>query len=429
LELRRVARFVQTCWSIAGICLLLLLALNWGIGLLIRGITRSAAVRSIEKLTPTADQAWVEQFVAERGSTEFMSSAVRWEPYVYWRSAEHQGQFFNVDRQGLRRTINPPALHSTTPRRRIMMFGGSALWGDSVRDEFTLASILAKRLHEEQYSVEVTNFGQLGYVSTQQVIALLSELRRGIVPNLVIYYGGTNDIGAAAHSAQPGESISEVNRVLEFNLLNDNSITRLLKNCALNSAVSRFVRMSNDPFWTRQAHDDIAKIHQQRIKSSSNITDQLRRAPEGERAQLAARLLRIEVARDALSIYGGNVQATEVLSDGFGFESLYFWPPTVFDKEHRTSDEQQIVENERDNQQLFDTVRQQWAILKQSGGKSIHPIQETVLLADVFNSTTWTDQTAFFDAVHVTEAANAEIVERMLPEVRACLERMDKVAP
>jgi hypothetical protein len=172
-------KLIQTGWSIVGISLLLLLAVDRAAKWMLERGSFQYSQKRLAELQPAGDRAWIEAFVAERGDTEFTSSAVRWEPFAYWRSAEHRGQFFNVDAAGLRRTVNPAPPADAKSVRRVFLFGGSAMWGDSVRDEHTIPSLLAQRLRQQDYAVEVTNFAQLGYVSTQEWIALALELRRG----------------------------------------------------------------------------------------------------------------------------------------------------------------------------------------------------------------------------------------------------------
>jgi len=69
---------------------------------------------------------------------------------------------------------DPPPVH-------LFAFGGSTMWGWGARDDYTIVSYLSKLLDEKGYPAEVTNYGQLNYVSTQEVIALLRCIQRGNV--------------------------------------------------------------------------------------------------------------------------------------------------------------------------------------------------------------------------------------------------------
>ena len=55
---------------------------------------------------------------------------------------------------------------------RILCFGGSTMMGIGARDHQTIPAVLARRLAERGHRVAVTNYGQLGHNSTQEVITL-----------------------------------------------------------------------------------------------------------------------------------------------------------------------------------------------------------------------------------------------------------------
>ena len=69
--------------------------------------------------------------------------------------------------------------------------------------------------------VEVTNFGQIGYVSTQEALLLFEQLRKGNVPDFAVFYDGVNDTFAAWQSGTAGIPNDEYNREREFGLLDD----------------------------------------------------------------------------------------------------------------------------------------------------------------------------------------------------------------
>jgi lysophospholipase L1-like esterase len=100
-----------------------------------------------------------------------------------------------------RRTIN-----STGPgceKLELWMFGGSTLYGTGVPDWATLPSFLSRDLNSAQLGcVVVTNFGVEGYVTNQEVMLLMEQLKIGRHPNIVIFYDGVNDSYAGA--VEPG---------------------------------------------------------------------------------------------------------------------------------------------------------------------------------------------------------------------------------
>ena len=155
------------------------------------------------------------------------SAAMRWAPYVYWRRQAYESPYINIDGRGIRRTWQSGP--ETIPKRRIFVFGGSAVWGSGARDEFTIPSTLAKTLGQAGVDAEVTNFGESGYVSTQELLTLLLELREGNVPDVAIFYNGPNDVFAAHQQGVAGLPQNEFNRRAEFNLTHPSRFAGILK--------------------------------------------------------------------------------------------------------------------------------------------------------------------------------------------------------
>ena len=424
--LRAGFKLAQTGWSIVGISLLLLLAVDRGAKWLLERGSFQYSQKRLADLQPEGDRAWIEAFVAERGDTEFTTAAVRWEPFAYWRSAEHRGQFFNVDAAGLRRTVNPPPPVEAKPVRRIFMFGGSAMWGDSVRDEHTIPSLLSHGLRQAGYAVELTNFAQLGYVSTQEWIALALELRRGNVPDLVVFFDGANDVGAAAANYQPGVSINEVNRQLEFNLLNDASWGRLFKSCALNSAIGRLVRGARGTEWAERQRDEMVIRNDGRIAQHATALQTLpATATPDERRQLEKDLRDLDIGREAVAVYRANLRIVQALQKAAGFETLFFWQPTVLDRAQPSVEETAIVGDNAKLQRIWNATMRTWAEIQAVEAKAppANAWPETIMLGNVFDRPELAGKSMFFDLVHPCETANAIVAERIVPQVRAALDR------
>ena len=81
--------------------------------------------------------------------------------------------------------------------KTIFMFGGSTLWGTGSPDRNTIPSELQALLGPEY---DIYNFGETGYVSTQELNYLLHRLSLGDIPDTVIFYDGVNDGYAGAYS-------------------------------------------------------------------------------------------------------------------------------------------------------------------------------------------------------------------------------------
>jgi hypothetical protein len=90
------------------------------------------------------------------------------------------------------------------------MLGGSAVWGLAARDSFTIPSQVARRLRDRGFdNVQVTNYGQPGYNSTQEATKLMVELAKGLRPDVVVVMDGYNDMSLAFLYGRPGHAFSE----------------------------------------------------------------------------------------------------------------------------------------------------------------------------------------------------------------------------
>src|SRR5262249_14963034 len=104
---------------------------------------------------------------------------------------------------------------SERARPQVLVLGGSTVWGYFVCNNGTVPSLLARALARDGIGgYQVTNFGQPGYVSTQEVVALLSELHEGRIPDLVIFLDGINDTFSAYQNGRAG--LDQSDKMLAF---------------------------------------------------------------------------------------------------------------------------------------------------------------------------------------------------------------------
>jgi hypothetical protein len=143
-------------------------------------------------------QAWAPQFWKDARSA-FAGDAEKYWPYVVWKLRPYNGETIAIDANGLRRTL--PS-HCDDPHvYTIWMFGGSTMLGQGVPDWFTVPSQLASLYEKSGRPACVVNYGQLGWVNTQETIELTLELKRQArKPDLVLFYDGINDTSMALGS-------------------------------------------------------------------------------------------------------------------------------------------------------------------------------------------------------------------------------------
>jgi len=132
--------------------------------------------RKASRSVDAFERKWAESFQGEPWAKEYAaefraSTQMEWRPYVLWRRRPFSGRLINVDESGLRRTWNPAG--SEVGAARIFAFGGSTLWGNGARDEHTIPSYVSRLLNDAGRPVRVTNFGELGFVSSQNLVSLM----------------------------------------------------------------------------------------------------------------------------------------------------------------------------------------------------------------------------------------------------------------
>jgi lysophospholipase L1-like esterase len=301
------------------------------------------------------------------------SEKVRWEPFTYWRRQPFHGRYINVDASGLRATWNA---EPAAAERQIWIFGGSTTWGTGARDEHTVPSELSRLLHARGQVARVTNFGESGYVSTQEVVALLRWLQRGERPDLVIFYDGVNDVYAAVQEGAAGSSLNEINRRREFNATRD---------------------------WTRLLGGAVQRL--EGLQRLATLT--ARRRPPERPATLAG---------DVVACYEANTRAVRALAETHGFEALLFWQPTVFTKLHVTDFERRA----RDSRLVAHRDLQLEANRLVATSPTLGHEASFVDLSGVLDAVV---EPLYIDFCHLSEDGNRRMAESMLPHVLAALER------
>lgn len=283
------------------------------------------------------------------------------------------------------RTWNQPGGGADDGRRNVWLFGGSSMWGSGARDDSTIPSSLSKLLAESFPGVfKVTNMGETGYVSTQEVITLLKEIQRGEAPHVVIFYDGFNDTFAVLQSERRGVPQNEWNRIREFNLLNPSRSADLYVEA---------LRRTNT----------YALIH--------GVQRRVFAAPAPARpANGPARDTRALVA-DLVNVYLANMDAVAGLAARRDFRYRFYWQPSLFTKPVKSGSEEERESGMAGIRDFFRVVN---AELQSAGALARHPDFRDV--SDLFGSHAGT---VFTDWVHTTEHGNAMIARRIFEDSRA----------
>lgn len=379
--LSRLGRAVKTAWLMVGVTLLILIVLELGCRL-VTALQQSVSQESpnyFRKVDSYLGQPWIDDYYHE-----FIAAFnTDWRSYVYWRRKPVQGKFVNVGDSNHRRTVQPePAPDAARPPARIFMFGGSTMWGEGVRDAYTIPSQLAATLTEEKLPAIITNFGETGYVSTQEVIELLRQLQEGNIPDLVIFYDGVNDVYAALQSGVAGLPQNEWKRRTEYNLTNRyNQLRRL------------FVDMTLDRFCLGAKLKGLGA----RLQPPANRT------------------LKEDLEQDIFRTYLANLKAVDALGRAFGFTTLFYWQPVIYFKPHLSDFERKFT-----GEEPMQTVYQKTYALARSEAGRLQPYRFHDISAIFAESTA----PLYVDYCHVNETGNGLIARRMAQDVAPLLSQL-----
>jgi lysophospholipase L1-like esterase len=396
--LEKAAHWIGVLWAQLGLLILCLLILNAMAGVIVRNVSRFR-----KRDHPVPEDAYRRSPWTAAYFKALKRSGSRWYPYVYWKSSPMSSPYLNVDQQGDRVTWNKPS-RNDRPTLSVFAFGGSTTWGYGVRDDYTLASLLAKRLAEKtDYKVEVLNYGQMGYVTTQEVLLLYQLLAQGMRPDVVVFYDGINDCFAAYQAGIAGLTQNESFRVREFNLVGGNRSRR--KNLYL-TAIRTLLFHSNA---ARLGRLIAGKDSDEEAGENVEAREMLSYLAPHSDHRGAERL-----EQDVVSRYVFNQQMVRMLGKQFGFRSLFYWQPAVFFKDKLTPFERSFPGDPQREKFFLATYGRMAAAAQANGVRD---------LSGIFKNN---PEICFTDAWHPTESANELIADSMSDDVAKVLAEIER---
>jgi lysophospholipase L1-like esterase len=377
-----VLRGLRTAWDVAGATLLLTVIVVIAL-LAVRALTGSGEASEDRADHPYRNEPWFDGYAKEFDA----SLQMQWEPYVYWRRRPISGSYVNVDSAGSRRTVQPGPAGSTP--RRLFFFGGSTMWGTGQRDAWTIPSRVAAGLAANGVDdVEITNFGETGYVFTQELIKLQMVLRKGARPDVVVFYDGINDVASSAMSPECGLPQNETRRAFEF-------------------ALGRFL--------VQRTTRDLGGV----IQAARARVD---RKPGGTHGPGPTPLDTAAVANGIVDCYARTASFVEMLSRAHGFRVLYFWQPTPgTSPKPLTPFEVAAVDTTSAEpiRQLLQSLHRRAAAQMDSAMKPVAG-DRFLNLAGLFSGDkepVWLDYIG-----HITERASGQVADSMLPTIMRALQ-------
>ena len=226
----------------------------------------------------------------------------------------------------------------------------------------------------------VTNYGQLGHNSTQEVITLQQLLKAGERIDIALFYDGVNEMACAEQTGRADSLFNEARRRAEFNLLHPERRRDLMIAALMTNAPRTFRRL--------------------RQLTGLALRGPL---PAGE-ADLSSVDL-AELAREVIFAYAANLRLVRLLAHEYGFQPIFFWQPVITTKKSKTRDEQRwVADYTRDPDRrrlLYEAI---------IGERRRHPelvnAADAVDLSELFDD--WTDP-VYIDLYHLSETGNAAV--------------------
>jgi hypothetical protein len=363
----------RDAWLIVGITLLLFLALEGGYRLQswVRTTGRPSGVPD-STLHPYAKEPWWPAF---QGNDGVQGRKNRFDPYRGYASLPYQRPGITVNQDGIRPTV-PPPMDSTTALR-VMMLGGSAMWGVTARDSFTIPSLTAKRLRELGFpNVLVENRALPGYNSTQEGTTLLFELAKGARPDVVVTYDGYNDVQTAIKFGAPGRSYNT-------------------------DGIQSTLDRARSGFWQQLV--DLGRF--------SALVQRLRHVAADDTTSESVAPTDIgELCHNTATYYGTMARSMEALGQSYGFTVLFFLQPhDALSHKPFTSWERSLGASPRRVEPFRRCAAAIDSVMQAGRGVTYFPLYD---MFDAETTTVFVDQNS-----HITETANREVAERIAEQV------------
>lgn len=240
-----------------------------------------------------------------------------YQPFCEWRKRGLSSKFINISGDGIRKTWNSSCSNDL---RKVFVFGGSAIWGVGSRDEYTIPSLFSKSINSFSENFYTVNFGESAYTSTQELIMLITELRKGNIPDYVIFYDGVNDVLAAYENRKAG----------------------LIKHYHFfKKLYSREPKFFNEI--SKAAFRNKTKLFFIIDYIINNYIGKKKRTYEYSDQELK------ELAIEIIEEYKKNIYLLEELSKVFGFKYKFFWQPVLFTVPSKTAEELICLEGKSKN--------------------------------------------------------------------------------
>ncbi len=172
--------------------LLLLTAGNDMWSFYIKPLTKTKSIDSRAALPAYADHDRAARVFKDQKKKE---ANYRYVPFLEWRHRQFASETVNIDVAGNRKHTKGQQNNEATTT--VGFFGGSSMWGSGVDDDSTIPAFFDQLTDE----FHVTNYGERGYTSRQNLDHLINLIVDRGAPQIAIFYNGYNEVWAHCNYA------------------------------------------------------------------------------------------------------------------------------------------------------------------------------------------------------------------------------------
>jgi lysophospholipase L1-like esterase len=335
------------------------------------------------------DEPWVDTLGDEISA---VWRAKPFDPFLGWTMPDFRGRYVRVE-GGVRRTAVPPPAAAADPVD-IFFFGGSTMFGSYQREDHTIPAEFARLAAADGVPVRVVNHGRMGYVNWQEVLQLEELVTDGSVPDLAVFYDGFNELLSqftlGPHDEPTHVGATEIDERLREGVQPGQESLRkaLRREWQERSAVHRVARRLG---LAERDAVDLGSI-------GSSFQGKQPEQPERRGVKAAA-------------IHARGVDIARRLAGSYGFESAFFWQPSLYSKQVRPGEDGLASTLGADPPSWRAADRAARARLR----APVRDIGDA--LDDVRNP-------VMYDFVHTNEAGARAVARRLYEELRPRLARL-----
>ncbi len=360
------------------------------------GISKLISLDSQEEENPIVDERQLKHYYQEvewgipywQEEYYVVNNRLLYHPYTVWETAPFDGTYLNIMDTGLRETPNADCQDDAY---LVFVFGGSTVYGTGSPDAQTIPAYLQEDITRlMNRPVCVMNFGQPGHVITQNVIKLMLQLQAGAVPDLVIFYGGVNEIIAFIQSGMPNAHHRQ-STIAEIYNDAGNEVDEVTLSQKLVDEVSKTYTIGLIEHWFGPIRKE-------------NDSPELLAVP-------ATNYATPENARQVRENYLNTYAIIQGLAQAYKFDFYIFWQPVIWVTDKPFTDE------EREAAEKMDEKVQEFFRLVYDEIQQI-PSQQYEQFYYIADALDGIDSFIYADRYHLTPEGNRVIADAMMEVVQ-----------